>query len=850
MRPNFALSLLPEGISLLFRAPDGWRRVGDAQLDTPNLPGALAKLRAEGQALTTETITTKIVIPNDQVRYLSVDTKDCDGAETFARVQEALETATPYRLDDLAYDVHDDDEVSYVAAVALETLEEAEAFANEHAFNPLGFVAIPDAGDFPGEPSFGNAARSDDFVSDAEAIVVVGDADPDPALTAVATPLPFASRRAEADRVSRLVEIEHGNGGAEAIGPSLGGPSMPGAEPDFSAVSAPGLEIPDLDDTPADDPVVRPAAFVAPPKPDGADPAPAAPPARLNFGGRARPAKPKAPVATRVTAPAPVPAANIVPAPVAHAPAPEDETARMTIFGARDNQADVGGKPRFLGLILTAALLLFMALVGLWATFFLDDGVNRLWVREPSPAAPEVSGIAPDALPRETDLTTPQQDEIARPSRQANDGRPAASVAEATAPSEPDTAPIETAPVLSAEPPTLQENIAAQTPAEPVLSSTDAAVLDALSEDNFQSPLAAQPLPAPERIAALPEADTSTEAEPPATPTPLALRDDQTTPPTLPEMPALISLDDLFVAAIDRTEHAKDAVALLPQESFQTDRPVLTIASPPPAEATFELDTTGLVVPTPNGTLNPDGVLIYLGPPPVVPPETPNRSQPEPEVDTQRALLAGLRPRPRPGDLAEQTERNQLGGLTRDELVTLRPRLRPRSLSEEIAQREADERAAREREAEAQTTETETTDTDTGAETADGPVSALARATVLRPTSRPRNFERIVRRQQPQNRETREATVRPQTVTPRIPSSASVARQATLNNAINLRRVNLIGVYGSPSNRRALVRLPSGRYKKVKVGDRVDGGRILAIGDNELRYQKGGRNVTLKIPSG
>ncbi len=70
-----------------------------------------------------------------------------------------------------------------------------------------------------------------------------------------------------------------------------------------------------------------------------------------------------------------------------------------------------------------------------------------------------------------------------------------------------------------------------------------------------------------------------------------------------------------------------------------------------------------------------------------------------------------------------------------------------------------------------------------------------------------------------------------------------------MRNEINLKRVNLIGVYGTPSNRRALVRLPSGRYKKVKVGDTVDGGRVVAIGDSELRYQKSGRSLTLKIPS-
>ena len=93
-------------------------------------------------------------------------------------------------------------------------------------------------------------------------------------------------------------------------------------------------------------------------------------------------------------------------------------------------------------------------------------------------------------------------------------------------------------------------------------------------------------------------------------------------------------------------------------------------------------------------------------------------------------------------------------------------------------------------------------------------------------------------------------TIQPRTVRPKVPSSASVARRATLKNAINLNRINLIGVYGTPSKRRALVRLPSGRYKKVKVGDRIDGGRIVAIGDSELRYQKGGRNHTLKMPRG
>jgi hypothetical protein len=62
--------------------------------------------------------------------------------------------------------------------------------------------------------------------------------------------------------------------------------------------------------------------------------------------------------------------------------------------------------------------------------------------------------------------------------------------------------------------------------------------------------------------------------------------------------------------------------------------------------------------------------------------------------------------------------------------------------------------------------------------------------------------------------------------------------------------VNLIGVYGTERDRRALVRLSNGRFVKVQVGDRLDGGRIAAIGRDELRYTKGGRNITLSVPSG
>ncbi len=82
---------------------------------------------------------------------------------------------------------------------------------------------------------------------------------------------------------------------------------------------------------------------------------------------------------------------------------------------------------------------------------------------------------------------------------------------------------------------------------------------------------------------------------------------------------------------------------------------------------------------------------------------------------------------------------------------------------------------------------------------------------------------------------------------PNIPSSASVARAATESDAIRLNRINLIGVFGTPNDRRALVRLSSGRVVRVSVGDRLDGGQVTAIGESELRYTDGGRNEVLRI---
>ncbi len=76
----------------------------------------------------------------------------------------------------------------------------------------------------------------------------------------------------------------------------------------------------------------------------------------------------------------------------------------------------------------------------------------------------------------------------------------------------------------------------------------------------------------------------------------------------------------------------------------------------------------------------------------------------------------------------------------------------------------------------------------------------------------------------------------------------SVQKNATVSNVVNLRRIGLMGISGSRNAPKALVRMPNGSFVTVKVGDRLDGGRVAEIGNGRLRYVKNGRSITLKMP--
>ena len=288
--------------------------------------------------------------------------------------------------------------------------------------------------------------------------------------------------------------------------------------------------------------------------------------------------------------------------------------------------------------------------------------------------------------------------------------------------------------------------------------------------------------------------------------------------PALGEDPAPFADFDPMARAIERA-----VIASIEPDSPQEDAPVL-------AEPTPEAE------PTTDAEVTQDNDATV-----------PQESAPEQLRPTALAAAIPERaPRARPNGFVEEIEREQFGGRTRDELGQIRPGARPESEKMEAM------RAA-----------------------AANPPSALAVATAPPPRLRPRDFDAVVAQALIQREAARvtasiavnapdtssavqaalEADAEPE-ISPRdtprlaIPSNASVARQATIENAIRLNRINLVGVYGAPSNRRALVRLSSGRYIKLKVGDRIDGGTVAQISETELLYNKGRRTLSLSLPKG
>ncbi|WP_158966630.1 hypothetical protein [Chachezhania sediminis] len=1106
MKPDFALSLSVEGIALLHRAPDGWRTAGEVPLDAPDLGAALAGLRDTALKLSPQGFATKVVIPNEQIRYLSIETGTVPDQDRLMMGAAALDGATPYPVEELAYDIAADGALTHVAAVALETLEEAETFAVEHDFNPVSFVAMPNGSGYTGEPFFGLTGRASSWSGtaavepDAEPIHVVGPAKmpapaaaaelPAPETAVTKAPAPEAPKakapdpekpKAEAPPKAApgqqdLFDLEPvaatpaKTPKAEARpapaprkpaspAPPLAAPvSPPGASAGVSAGASARRAQPPSQPEPAPDPAPAfasrrpngsaPAAKAAeaktPPakpepkpakKPAAAAQAPAAaadtaPEAEQDDTGpltgfssrrhrvdpaRSEPAAPddakgKGPdvakrpapavgpagapaTATRVAGPtaagfadtqtaakgsAPRPVPPPEPLPAAHrdevpdtpasktgqasagaflsrrdgttgtaeqgskpsplpngdatektgssvldslrglagtalsalddarekrraarddaktgtgnaikpqaltkadfkaaakarktaeAPAvkpppglgggfptgpiaqktivapskgeaakagtsrtatPEDDEAvRMTIFGARDN-AQTRGKPKHLLLILMVGLLLVLAAIALWTTTFTEGGLSGLLRRDAGRI--EQVEIAPEATP---------DDAVARV-----EAAPPMTEVVATVASQPEDASFGSP----------EEDTGAELPA---LTDDGSVVTD--------------PVAAAEAIPDEPAGRDRGDAEAAAL---YAATGIWPGPPRVPQVVPRIGLNDVHVAGIDRTDLSHPVAPLPAMPGARTDLPLERLAALDPEEQPVtRTRTDALLSSTDLGTGAAARTAIDTAP------ET--RAEPEAEATELAALddqLIMLRPRLRPGDRLPELE---AAPEVEEEpaFAGLRPRVRPEVPAEVLSAPAAEEATATEQAEAAPDPKPEVETPDLSSATrqavalsmmpktrperlaqqaearaveranAEAAAAAAAASAAAAAVTSARSATPDAAEAEDEPEPERVASIAPATVSPGIPSTASLARRATLNNQINLRKINLIGVYGTPKNRRALVRLQNGRYKKVQVGDRIDGGQIVAISDSELRYQKGGRNISLKIPS-
>lgn len=795
MKPNFALTLSFDEIGLLHRVQGGWHLVGDVRLDAADMAADLAELVSKARALNPTGLRTKLVIPDDQIKYMAFETAERDVARIEALVRQALDGATPYALRELAWDWSVRGGTVLVAAVARETLAEAEEFATQHDFNPLCFVAMPDEANFAAEPFFGEtkyAARvlgPDETVERETAIInVIGAArlpEPEPvppevapgpvaevpiadattdSAPAPAPPPPIieksgetaepsagpkgepkpetapaadtADGRGPGDKKKRKPKAAATDSTDEAVAftsrrksatppPGVASRDVPLPEARFSgpvtikksqpeAQPEPRLTIPKA---PPETPTVTPVAPPAPTadRPPGEKGGQSTGAAIRAFLSRRRPARPS------VAAPEPQPLATS---------GTLDEAQRMTVFGARRSDDAQARQPRYMALILTAMLLLFLVAVAAWSALVLDNGVTGLF--------------------RSDD-----------PVQTAGEDIPPADETIAALPQDADDTPAEAEPPQIAPPPPLPraESVPEELPPDEVRARYAATGIWQLA-------------------------------------------------PEPPEAPGTTSRRDLYRTSPDEQPRFAALSAIPGADALMPSPLPPSPGAPPPPQARFELDERGFIAATPDGVVTPDGITVIAGAPPVTPPPTPPRASAVVLDDPAAAA---------------------------PEAPEVRPRLRPTSITGRAAGADGD-------------SEGTTTDPQDDIERALREATEESSATSLRPRPRPASL--AARIEQARQAAAAEPVHADQRMSIPIPSTASVARAATETNQISLRKVNLIGVYGSPGDRRALVRLANGKYRKVEVGDRLDGGQVAAIGDNELHYVKRGRTVVLKMPGG
>ncbi|MCX7566216.1 pilus assembly protein PilZ [Sulfitobacter sp. F26169L] len=79
------------------------------------------------------------------------------------------------------------------------------------------------------------------------------------------------------------------------------------------------------------------------------------------------------------------------------------------------------------------------------------------------------------------------------------------------------------------------------------------------------------------------------------------------------------------------------------------------------------------------------------------------------------------------------------------------------------------------------------------------------------------------------------------------PTPPEVEKLAT--QEVRLDQTALIGIFGSSDTLKAMIRLPRGDTQTVTVGDRVAGGTVMAIGEDQLVLSRRGTQKVMRLPT-
>ncbi len=917
MKPRFALDLSHEAVSLLERAAGGWVRIGRASLDDPSLGDQLAGMKVLAQARAPEGFISKLILPNSQILYFSMEAPGPDQASRRARIQEALAGRTPYAVEDLVFDFSRQGDQVKVAVVARETLEEAEGFAEAYGFCPAGFVAIPEGEHFAGEPFFGlTSVASHHLPKDARF-----DRDQDPARVIAQADAPLAALFRALPGLAQPAIAATSQLPAEL-------PEQPAAN-DIATGLAPEAEVAEAavaELSHEESPLPQVPAVVA--KPAGVVIAAAEPATETQATGVVAPSDTEG---GHTHDPDEVSKLTAVESAITRETSSSDERSAPTLEAVQDDGVD-GAAVDALPAVPTQeneAPFVDVTEVDVGEaeedapetdmpprsrahTDFQSRRAPSLAVEMPEDAGSRLAAILPRlgsirAIKPRAPAATHAAPVLGAPLRDdagvqaARPGPPGLSRNAGTTAFDQDGNHLTEASLLpgqrfswtipgSAPRPSVFGGIrlarTGRLASAPVMLGAAGLLMigaiglwavflgpagvsettEQVSETALEAPLTAAP---PMSTTIAPQIDLPRPAAPIQVATPMA-------------QPA----PDASIGTVAAESAGPGALSadLLPQATaLVTDPPLAAQPQPQPFGTLLRFDELGRIAATSEGVVTPDGFTLFAGLPPRLPPARSALAKPAAEPDP----LADKRPRPKPADLVPTPAipiPEALTGPTAPAVAELAPPVDPRHSARKPKTRPADilAKAEAKRQAAEAVADAAASAARAEAEAAEKAIAAASPQAVA--SSRqpvPRSAAAVAAAAkakqaadaaippvdnsaveaalaeaqttaepdpEPEPASTQEVDEpEPQEGIATLPTTRTVSKKSTLANAIDLGDINLIGIYGSSANRRALVRMPNGRYIKVQVGDRLDGGKVAAITDNELRYVKRGKTYALKM---